>query len=56
MSALLKLETAIFGGSLTSLSLFKNQSSAEADYDQRVLDHFPVHQADTVSWKYIWET
>ena len=56
MLALLKLETAIFGGSLNSLSLFKKQSSAEADYNQKVLDHFPVHQADTVSWKYNWET
>ena len=53
MSALLKLGSAFFGGSLTSLSLFKKQSFAEADCQQNL--NFQVHQAKTVPWKYNWD-
>ena len=50
MSALLKLGSAVFGGSLTSLSLFKKQSFADADCRPIAL-----HSVPNYSWNYNWD-
>merc|ERR1712168_1167823 len=50
MSALLKLGSAVFGGSLTNLSLFKKQSFADADCKPIAL-----HSVPNYNWNYNWD-